>query len=148
MATILLSPIAEAELDPFYLSPLPVTIQELIIGYRRADGGVGFKRIGDRLRSDHLVVVSRKQIRQVLKNHGLLTGHDSSFERPVESGKGGRRFEAGYAGEMYQMDVSYVYLSGLSVQYLVVIVDDYSRFCVGAELCGDQKGGDAARGAA
>lgn len=23
--------------------------------------------------------------------------------------------------------------------YLVVIVDDYSRFCVGAELCGDQK---------
>ena len=132
--------VAADEPDPYDLSSLPVELQELIIGYRRDDGGVGFKRIEDRLKSDHLVVVSRKQIRQVLKNHGLLTGHDSSFDRPVENGKGSRRFEAGHAGEMYQMDVSYVYLRGLPVQYLVVIVDDYSRFCVGAELCGDQKG--------
>lgn len=132
---------AEAEIgeDPFTLSSLPVEVQQLIIDYRTNDGGVGFKRIEDRLKSDHLVVVNRKQIRQVLKNHGLLN-HDSSFDLPAESGKGSRRFEAAYAGEMYQMDVSYVYLSGLPVQYLVVIVDDYSRFCVGAELCGDQKG--------
>lgn len=41
---------------------------------------------------------------------------------------------------MYQMDVTYVYLSGIPVLYLVVIVDDHSRFCVGAELCHDQKG--------
>lgn len=131
---------AEIDRDAYALSSLPVEVQQLIIGYRMSDAGVGFKRIEDRLKSDHLVVVSRKQIRQVLKNHGLLAGHDSSFDRPVESGKGSRRFEAAFAGEMYQMDVSYVYLSGLPVQYLVVIVDDYSRFCVGAELCGDQKG--------
>jgi len=133
---------SEAEVNgyPYTLSSLPVEVQQLIIGYRTSDGGVGFKRIEDRLKSDHLVVVSRKQIRQVLKNHGLLAGHDSSFDSPVEGGKGSRRFEAACAGEMYQMDVSYVYLSGLPVQYLVVIVDDYSRFCVGAELCGDQKG--------
>ena len=130
---------ADAGEDPYTLSSLPVEVQQLIIDYRSSDGGVGFKRIEDRLKSDHLVVVSRKQIRQVLKNHGLLD-HDSSFDLPAESGKGSRRFEAAYAGEMYQMDVSYVYLSGLPVQYLVVIVDDYSRFCVGAELCGDQKG--------
>ena len=130
----------ETDVDPYTLSSLPVEVQELIIGYRTSDAAVGFKRIEDRLKSDHLVVVSRKQIRQVLKHHGLLTGHDSSFDRPAESGKGSRRFEAACAGEMYQMDVSYVYLSGLPVQYLVVIVDDYSRFCVGAELCGDQKG--------
>lgn len=133
---------AEAEIKggSYALSSLPVEVQQLIIGYRSSDGGVGFKRIEDRLKSDHLVVVSRKQIRQVLKNHGLLAAHDSSFNRPAENGKGSRRFEAACAGEMYQMDVSYVYLSGLPVQYLVVIVDDYSRFCVGAELCGDQKG--------
>jgi len=129
-----------AEDDRYAQSSLPVEVQQLIIDYRTSDGGAGFKRIEDRLKSDHLVVVNRKQIRQVLKNHGLLAGHDSSFDLPAESGKGSRRFEAAYAGEMYQMDVSYVYLSGLPVQYLVVIVDDYSRFCVGAELCGDQKG--------
>jgi transposase InsO family protein len=129
----------KVEDDPFAHSPVPVEIQQLIIGYRRAEDGVGFKRIADRLKSDHLLVVSRKQIRQVLKNHDLLEGHDSSFDRPVEC-KGSRRFEAAFAGEMYQMDVSYVYLSGLPVQYLVVIVDDFSRFCVCAELCSDQKG--------
>ena len=121
----------EVGADPYTLSSLPVEVQQLIIDYRTSDGGVGFKRIEDRLKSDHLVVVSRKQIRQVLKNHGLLD-HDSSFDLPTESSKGSRRFEAAYAGEMYQMDVSYVYLSGLPVQYLVV--------CVGAELCSDQKG--------
>lgn len=131
---------AGAGVDPYALSSLPVEVQQLIIDYRTTDGGVGFKRIEDRLKSDHLVVVNRKQIRQVLKNHGVLAGHDSSFDLTEENGKGSRRFEAACAGEMYQMDVSYVYLSGLPVQYLVVIVDDYSRFCVGAELCGDQKG--------
>jgi len=131
---------AEVNKDPYTLSSLPVEVQQLIIDYRASDAGVGFKRIEDRLKSDHLVVVNRKQIRQVLKNHGLLVDHDSSFDRPPENGKGSRRFEASYAGEMYQMDVSYVYLSGLPVQYLVVIVDDYSRFCVCAELCVDQKG--------
>jgi transposase InsO family protein len=127
------------ETNPFSLSPLPEEVQRLIIEYRTGDPGVGFKRIEDRLKSDHLVVVRRKQIRHVLKNHGLLEGHDSSFDRKEEGGKGSRRFEASYAGEMYQMDVSYVYLTGVPVQYLIVIVDDYSRFCVGAELCHDQK---------
>lgn len=111
--------IAEAEMggDVYALSSLPAEVQQLIIGYRTGETGVGFKRIEDRLKSDHLVVVSRKQIRQVLKNHGLLTGHDSSFDLPAESGKGSRRFEAAFAGEMYQMDVSYVYLSGLPVRW-------------------------------
>jgi transposase InsO family protein len=124
----------------FAHSPLPEELQRLIIGYRTDNPDVGFKAIEDRLKGEHLVVVSRKQIRHVLKIHGLLGDHDSSFDRPDASAKGSRRFEAGYAGEMYQMDVTYVYLTGISVLYLVVIVDDHSRFCVGAELCHDQKG--------
>ena len=126
--------------EPFRRSPLPVEVQNLIIEYRREDPGAGFKRIEDRLKGEHLVVVNRKQIRHVLKIHGLLGGHDSSFDRSEKQEKGSRRFEAGYAGELYQMDVTYVYLTGIPVLYLVVIVDDYSRFCVGAELCDDQKG--------
>ncbi|HDM78203.1 MAG TPA: transposase [Deltaproteobacteria bacterium] len=121
-------------------SPLPKEVQDLIVKYRKEDPGAGFKRIEDRLKGEHLVVVNRKQIRHVLKIHGLLEDHDSSFDRSERDIKGSRRFEAGYAGELYQMDVTYVYLTGIPVLYLVVIVDDFSRFCVGAELCFDQKG--------
>ena len=126
--------------DRFELSPLPEEVQRLIIQYRTENPDAGFKRIADRLKGDHLVVVGRKQVRHVLKVHGLLEGHDSSFDRPAKAAKGSRRFEANYAGEMYQMDVTYVYLTGIPVLYLVVIVDDHSRFCVGAQLCHDQKG--------
>jgi len=126
--------------DPFMLSPLPEEVQRLIIEYRKSRPDAGFKRIQDSLKSINLVIVTRKQIRQVLKAHGLLESNDSSFDLPVSADKGSRRFEAGFAGEMYQMDVSYIYLTGIPVLYLVVIVDDYSRFCVEARLCHDQKG--------
>ena len=126
--------------ERFELSPLPEEVQRLIMRYRTENPDAGFKRIEDRLKGEHLVVVSRKQIRHVLKIHGLLEGHDSSFDRPEKAAKGSRRFEARYAGEMYQMDVTYVYLTGIPVLYLVVIVDDHSRFCIAAELCHEQKG--------
>lgn len=125
--------------DVFRGSPLPKEVQQLILEYRRENPQAGFKRIQDRLKSDHLVVVNRKQVRHVLKVHGVLENHDSSFDA-WKPAKGSLRFEASYSGELYQMDVTYVYLTGIPVLYLVVIVDDFSRFCVGAELCHDQKG--------
>ncbi len=128
------------ETSRFSGSPLPEEVQQLILQYRRKNPKAGFKRIEDRLKSEHLVVVSRKQIRHVLKIHGLLEGHDSSFDASEKPAKGSRRFEAAYPGELYQMDVTYVYLTGIPVLYLAVIVDDFSRFCVGAQLCHDQKG--------
>lgn len=118
---------------------LPVEIQNVILEHRREHPDQGFKRIQDELKKKHLVVVTRKQIRSILKEHGLLEVLDSSFDRK-EPAKGTRRFEAGYAGQLYQMDVTYVYITGIPVLYLVVIVDDYSRFCVAADLCRDQKG--------
>lgn len=128
-----------ASASAFDQSPLPVEIQQLIIDHRKEHPDHGFKRISDQLKGDHLVVVSRKQIRQVLKAHGLLESNDSSFDRK-EPAKGTRRFEASYAGELYQMDVSYIYLTGIPVLYLVAVIDDYSRYCVGAELCHDHRG--------
>jgi transposase InsO family protein len=116
---------------------LPGEVQRLIADYRRGHPDHGFKRIQDELKRKHLVVVSRKQIRAVLKEH--LDMLDSSFDRK-EPPKGTRRFEAGYPGEIYQMDVTHVYITGIPVLYLVVILDDYSRFCVAADLCQDQKG--------
>ncbi len=121
---------------------VPEEIQELILAYRTEHPDHGFKKIEDHLKSRHFLVIPRKKIREVLKAHGKLETQDSSLDREevVRTAKGMRRFEACYPRELLQMDVTYVYLSGRSVLYLVVIVDDYSRFCVGAKLCGDQKG--------
>jgi len=133
-------PLSPSTTNPYACSSLPQEVQNLIIEYRRKNQGHGFKRIEDHLKSDHLLVVKRKQIRQVLKSHNLLEQLDSSFDRKEPGAKGTRRFEAAYAGELYQMDVSYIYLTGTPVLYLVAVVDDYSRYCVGAELCYDQRG--------
>ena len=118
---------------------LPGDVGELICGYRRDHPEHGFKRIQDLLKQKHLVVVSRKQIRRVLKNAGLLESCDSSFDRKSEPAKGTRRFEAAYPGEMWQMDLTYVYICGIPVLYLVVIIDDHSRYCIAAELACDQR---------
>jgi len=103
---------------------LPGDVGELICSYRRAHREHGFKRIQDLLKQKHLVVVTRKQIRRVLKDAGLLESCDSSFDREPEPAKGSRRFEAAYPGEMWQMDLTYVYISGIPVLYLVLIIDD------------------------
>jgi len=54
--------------------------------------------------------------------------------------KGVRRFEAPYPRNLYQMDITYVYLANQAIYYLVLIIDDYSRFCVASELRRDQRG--------
>jgi transposase InsO family protein len=84
------------------------------------------------------VVVSRKNIRKALKLHNLLD-HDSSFDKQAEPKKGTRRFEADFPCELYQMDITNVYIEGIPVHYLVCIIDDYSRFCVAANLCDNQR---------
>ena len=43
------------------------------------------------------------------------------------------RFEAAYTRELYQIDITYVYLLNQTICYLVVVLDDYSRFCVSCE---------------
>jgi len=120
-------------------SKLPDELQELIVEYRHTHPDHGFKKIEHYLKSKHLVVVSRKQIRQVLKENGLLDVLDSSFDGKPELAKGSRRFEADYPRQLYQMDVTYIYIEQIPVLYLVVIIDDYSRFVVAAELCHDQR---------
>jgi len=118
---------------------LPAEVQELIRSYRTEHPKHGFKRIADLLKEKYLVVVTRKQVRRVIKEAGMLETCDSSFDKEDAPAKGTRRFEASHPGEMWQMDVTYVYIRKVPVLYLVVIVDDYSRYCVAAELCRDQR---------
>jgi transposase InsO family protein len=112
---------------------LPAEVVELIATYKKENPLHGFRRIEQWLKAKHLIVVPRKRIRQVLKEQGLLQEGDGVFDR-VEEPKGTRRFEALYPRQLWQMDHTNVYIEGLSVLYLVVIEDDYSRFCVGASL--------------
>lgn len=124
---------------------LPLDVVELIVNYRKQNPEHGYKRIEDHLKHRYFVSVPRKKIRKVLKLHGLVTDFDSSFDKvqldkAKTKGKGSTRFEASYPRELYQMDITYVYLADSSVYYLVLILDDNSRFCVGHELRKDQKG--------
>ncbi len=121
---------------------LPPGVEELIVDYRKENPDYGYRRIEDYLKSQHFIVVPRKKIREVLKLHGLTGNGDSSFDKSdvVKRPKGSRRFEASYPRELYQMDITYVYLANNAVYYLVIILDDHSRFCVGNELRRDQRG--------
>lgn len=121
-------------------SGLPREIEDIVVEYRRKHPDHGYKRIEDHLKSKYFIVVTRKKIREALKAYGLDKTCDSSFDRTDKEKKGSRRFEADYPRQLYQMDVTYVYLTGIPVLYLVTIIDDYSRFCVAAELRHDQKG--------
>ncbi len=119
---------------------LPPGVADLIIDYRREHAGHGYKRIEDHLKSRYFVVVPRKKIRELLKLHGLTGDNDSSFDRlSGRQDKGTRRFEASYPRELYQMDITYVYLVNQTICYLVVVLDDYSRFCVSCELRRDYR---------
>jgi len=117
-------------------------VEELIVNYRREHPDYGYKRIADYLKSRHFIVVQRKKIREVLKSHGLTDRVDSNFDKSVNEDrpKGSRRFEAAYPRELYQMDITYVYLANNAIYYLVIIVDDNSRFCVSCELRRDMRG--------
>jgi transposase InsO family protein len=121
-------------------SQLPAQVKEIIVHYREHNPDHGFKRIEQYLRNTHLLVIPRKQIRKVLKEKGLLEQHDSSFDNSEDSKepRGTRRFEASKPCELYQMDITYVYIEGLKVLYLIDLIDDHSRFCLSASLRFDQ----------
>lgn len=137
------SPSVESTVSPGAGSvDLPSGVADLIIGYRQGHPEHGYKRIEDYLKSRYFVVVPRKKIRELLKRHGLIGAVDSSFDHSslVRRDKGTRRFEASYPRELYQMDITYIYLVNQTICYLVVVVDDYSRFCVSCELRRDYSG--------
>jgi len=121
---------------------LPSEVAELIINYRHEHPEHGYKRIEDHLKAHYFIVVPRKKIRELLKVHGLVKDRDSSFDQPslLERSKGMRRFESSYPRELYQMDITYVYLVNQTPCYLVVVLDDHSRFCVSCELRRDYLG--------
>jgi len=118
-------------------SSLPQEVKQIIISYKHQDPDCGFKKIEQHLRNKYFLVIPRKQIRHVLKEAGLLQRHDSSFDRDTAA-VGACRFEAAQPLELYQMDITYVYIECYKVLYLIDIIDDHSRFCLRSVLRSDQ----------
>lgn len=119
---------------------LPEQVRDIILDYKRENPYCGFKRIEQHVRNKFFLIIPRKRIRQVLKEAGLLRLNDSSFDAAEPEVKGCRRFEAARPCELYQMDITYVYISGLKVLYLINVIDDHSRFCLRSVLRSDQSG--------
>lgn len=74
--------------------------------------------------------ISLKAIKRVYKKHGFETVHRGS--RP--EGPEPIRFEAPHRNALWQMDFAEMRIVG-SKLYLLVALDDFSRFCVGHALC-------------
>ena len=113
------------------ISCLPEEIQKIIIEFKKENPGAGLKRIDQELKGKYFLVIPRKRVREVLKREGIL-----NEDKVVGEGeeKGQRRFEASRPNELWQMDVTNVYVKGVPVLYLVVVLDDHSRYCLAAEL--------------
>jgi hypothetical protein len=90
---------AEVETQATVCSVLPSEIQTIIVNYRQENPDHGYQRIEDYLRDRYFVKVSRKEIRKILKAHGLTKLLDSSFDKDQQPGNGTRRFEASQPGE-------------------------------------------------
>lgn len=119
---------------------LPDEVSRIIIQYRKEHPDHGFKRLEQHLQNRHFLVIPRKKIREALKNAGLLDQLDSSFDKNKAAAEPerDRRFEAARPGELYQMDVTYIYIEGIKVLYLINLIDDHSRFCLSSSLQFDQ----------
>jgi len=126
--------------SPQEKNSLPEQVRDIILDYKRENPYCGFKRIEQHVRNKFFLIIPRKRIRQVLKEAGLLRLNDSSFDAAEPEVKGCRRFEAARPCELYQMDITYVYISGLKVLYLINVIDDHSRFCLRSVLRSDQSG--------
>jgi hypothetical protein len=113
---------------------LPVEVMELIANHKKEDPLHGFRRIEQWLESKCFIVVPRKRIREVFREKGLLEEGDGVYDRVEGEEKGTRRFEALCPRRRWRTDHTKVYIEGLSVFSLVMIEDDYSRFCEGASL--------------
>lgn len=133
-------PVLSEPLQDSQPNELPSEVRNIIVQYRKEHPDHGFKRIEQHLQNRHFLVIPRKKIRQALKNAGLLDQLDSSFDKNKAAAEPerDRRFEAAKPGELYQMDVTYIYIEGIKVLYLINLIDDHSRFCLSSSLQFDQ----------
>lgn len=111
---------------------LDVAVEDRIVRLRK-DNGWGARKIRDQLRRDgHQPLPSVSTVNQVLARRGQ--GPLPRVRVRTPAGPRPRRFERAHPNELWQIDGSMHRLVDGSVYWVADIVDDHSRFLVGAEI--------------
>ena len=106
---------------------IPEAMQRQVLSVWRHNGGFGPSQIRNQLRRVG-VRLDTKTIRKILKAHGYVP----PALRPPRS-EATRRFEASRPLELVQMDVLHFYVHAQKL-YLILALDDHSRFITGWAL--------------
>jgi transposase InsO family protein len=102
----------------------PQTVEKIVVVWRN-NAGFGPSQVHYQLRRVG-VKVDTKTIRKVMVAHG----YRPPTARPPRPEGEGRRFEASRPLELVQMDVLHFYVHSQRV-YLILAIDDHSRFVIG-----------------
>ena len=118
-------------------STLPELLQAEIVRTKRRFPTFGLKKVRDFLKRFQGQTVSTGSVRKVLKTEGL---HEVAPKRRRKKHALVRRFERSKPGELWQTDITSFVLTRSRVRvYLVVFLDDFSRYVVSWQLATHQK---------
>lgn len=118
-------------------APLAEAVKAEIVGVRQSFPTFGLKRIRDWLMRFGGVRVSRSSVRRVVDAAGLeRAAAPQKRRKPAPP----RRFERARPGELWQTDITYLNVSWQrGPLYLIVFLDDFSRYVVGHGLYTHQR---------
>jgi transposase InsO family protein len=119
-------------------SRLPSGVLAEIARTKRRFPDFGMRRVRDWLARFQGIRVSANTVQKALKEEGLAIPPPRA--KPKRKRQPPRRFERSRPGELWQSDItSFLFTRDSRRVYLVVFLDDFSRYVVSWALCGHQK---------
>ena len=112
-----------------------VGIEKLVLQMQDAHPAWGARKIRKVLANDgHDGIPARSTVHAILRRHGRVD--------PVKSleSKAWKRFEREEPNELWQMDFKGHFATGRGRCHPLTVLDDCSRYCIGLEACGDERG--------
>lgn len=120
-------------------APLSEALKQEIVAARTVHAGYGWKRLTAWLWRFGGVKVSPSSVRRVSKEAGL-EAKPAPKRRRSGKAKPPRRFERSRPGELWQSDITYLEVAWRrGPLYLIVFLDDFSRYVVGFGLYTHQR---------
>jgi transposase InsO family protein len=120
-------------------APLAPALQAEIVAVRRANPEFGWKRVRSWLWRFAGLAVSTSSVRRVSAAAGLPAAEPVARRRRGQK-KPPRRFERSRPGELWQSDITYLNVPWRRAPlYLIVWLDDHSRYVVGWGLYAHQR---------
>lgn len=118
-------------------APLAPAVKAEIVAVKREFPTFGLKRVRDWLRRFGGLKVSRSSVKRVVDQAGLPR---EEAPKPRRKAKPARRFERARPGELWQTDITYLDVPWRKQPlYLIVFLDDHSRYVVGWGLYPHQR---------